>query len=181
MIRREPAMTLRRPIPLPDPPLTDGALALRPWRRGDGPALAAAWADPEVVRWTGVPPSADAAAAERWIAGEADRRARGIALDLVVELEGEVAGEVGLVNIDGQPGTAEIGWWVAPEHRGQGIAAAAAHLVAAWAVEELSVTAVVARCHPDNPASGRVAESDGFCRCEPEPGSASEAEVWRFG
>jgi RimJ/RimL family protein N-acetyltransferase len=174
-------VTLRRPIPLPDPPLQDGRLELRPWRPGDGVALAAAWADPEVARWTGVPAAPDPTVAERWIAGEADRRARGLALDLVIERDGEVVGEVGLVNVDEQPGTAEMGWWVAPEHRGQGVAATAAHLVASWAVEELSVSAVVARCHPDNPASGAVARAAGFSRCEAPGDEAPPAEVWRFG
>lgn len=174
-------MTLRRPIPLPDPPLQDGPLELRPWRPGDGAALAAAWADPEVVRWTGVPEATDAAAAELWIAGEADRRARGLALDLAIERDGAVVGEVGLVDVDGRPGTAEMGWWIAPEHRGRGIAADAARLVASWAVDELSVTTVVARCHPDNPASGAVAAAAGFARCETEDDPALPVEVWRFG
>lgn len=170
----DPAMTLRRPIPLPDPPLQEGALELRPWRPGDGEALASAWADPEVARWTGVPASADPDAAERWISGEADRRSRGLALDLVIEVEGEVAGEVGLVNVDGEPGTAEIGWWVAPEHRGKGVAAAAADLVASWAVEELSIVTVVARCHRSNPGSSRVAKAAGFERRDLE----GDLEVW---
>jgi hypothetical protein len=30
-----------RSIPLPDPPLTDGEVRLRPWERGDVPAIAA--------------------------------------------------------------------------------------------------------------------------------------------
>lgn len=179
MTRDDPAMALRRPIPLPDPPLQEGDLELRPWRAGDGPALAKAWADPEVARWTGVPASTDPEAAERWIAGEADRRARGLALDLVIEVAGVVAGEVGLVNVDGQPGTAEIGWWVAAEHRGRGVAATAAHLVAAWAIDELSVSTVCARCHPDNPASGAVARAAGFSLGAVV--DETSVELWEFG
>jgi RimJ/RimL family protein N-acetyltransferase len=173
-------MALRRPIPLPDPPLHEGDLALRPWRPGDGPALAAGWADPEVARWTGVPSTTDTAAAERWIAGEADRRARGLALDLAIEVDDEVVGEIGLLNVDGEPGTAEIGWWVAPTHRGRGIAGTAAQLVASWAVDELSVTTVIARCDAENPASVRVAEAAGFCRCT-APVDRPGTEVWQFG
>ena len=168
-------MTVRRAIPLPDPPLSDGRMTLRPWCPGDGPALAAAWADPEVVRWTGAPAGADAAAAERWITGEADRRARGVALDLVIDVDGQVAGEVGIVDVADAPGTAEIGWWVAPDHRGHGIAAGAARLVASWVVDELSVAKVVARCHPDNPASAGVARAAGFMPADGQP-----ADVWLY-
>lgn len=166
----------RPPIPLPDPPLAAGPLVLRPWTTDDAPALAAAWADPDVERWTGVPGRTDEGAAQRWIAGEADRRARGLALDLVIEVDGEVAGEVGLTAIDPDPGTAEIGWWVAPGHRGRGLAAEAAKLVASWAVEELCVETVVARCHRENPASSGVARAAGFAPASAEP----PEEVWQF-
>ena len=173
-------MTLRTPIPLPDPPLQEGAVALRPWRRDDAGALAAAWSDPEVVRWTGVPARADETAAERWIGGEADRRARGLAIDLVIDVDGQVAGEVGLVNVDPQAGTAEIGWWVGPEHRGRGLASTAAGLVAAWAVDELNVETVVARCNPANAGAEAVAEAAGFTPVE-EPARPDDQRVWRFG
>ena len=59
-------------IPLPDPPLRSGDLRLRPWRLDDAPALVAAWADPEIQRWTAVPERA------RPRGGRAlDRRRRG--------------------------------------------------------------------------------------------------------
>lgn len=164
------------PVPLPDPPLVDGDLVLRPWAEADAPALAAAWADPAVVRWTGVPPATGLAAARRWIGGDADRRARGLCLDLVVDRSGTVAGEVGLAAFDPGSGTAEIGWWIAPPHRGNGWAGRAARLVATWAVDELALVAVVARCHEGNPASARVARAAGFERA----GCDGPVELWRF-
>jgi RimJ/RimL family protein N-acetyltransferase len=169
--------TARPPIPLPDPPLGEGDLRLRPWAMEDARALAEAWADPEVERWTGVPERADQAAAARWISGEADRRARGLALDLVIEQDGQVVGEVGLSDLTTQPGAAEIGWWVAPDRRGRGLAARAARLVAMWAVEELCVDEVVARCRRTNPVSSGVARAAGFRRAD----QTAEEEVWRFG
>ena len=118
-------------------------------------ALAAAWADPVVVRRTAVPPVRDVAAATRWIAGEAERRAQGLALDLVVASAAgggrDVLGEVGLARFDrpgaggrpaaggggrfaGADGRAEIGFWTAPAARGRGLAAVAVRLLAAWAL-----------------------------------------------
>lgn len=170
-------MTLSRvPVPLPDPPLADGELLLRPWAPTDASTLAAAWADPDVARWTGVPAANDEAAARRWIQGDADRRARGLALDLAIERDGAVVGEVGLADIDPDAGTAEIGWWIAPEHRGEGVATRATRLVATWAVDELAVAAITARCHRANPASGAVAEAAGFVRA----GASDDVEEWRF-
>lgn len=163
------------PVPLPDPPLADGALVLRPWRLADAPCLVQAWHDPEVVRWTGVPDRTDLEAAQRWISGDAHRRALGLALDLVIDVGGAVAGEVGLAGLEAGAGTVDIGWWVAADRRGAGLASRAARLVASWAVTELSVTAVVARCHPDNPASAAVAQAAGF-----HADLASGPDVWRF-
>jgi RimJ/RimL family protein N-acetyltransferase len=147
-------------IPLPDPPLRSGQLVLRPWHLDDAPALVAAWADEEVRRWTAVPDARDLAAAERWIAGDAIRRARDLSLDLVVDRHGEVVGEVGLATFDRAGNTVEIGWWTAAAHRGQGVATAAATTLTEWAASHFGV-AVVARCHPDNLAAIAVARRAG--------------------
>jgi RimJ/RimL family protein N-acetyltransferase len=169
-------MTARSaPVPLPDPPLSGAGFVLRPWSVVDAAVLALAWADPEVARWTGVPARPDEATARRWITGDADRRARGLSLDLVIDVDGSVAGEVGLAAIDVATRSAEIGWWVAPTHRGRGLATAAAGVVASWAVEELCIDHVLARCALGNPASGGVARAAGF-----HPVGAPGAGLWRF-
>ena len=147
-------------IPLPDPPLRTGDLLLRPWHQDDAAALAAAWADEDVQRWTGVPLPRDQAAAERWITGDAERRRRELSLDLVVERRGEVAGEVGLAGLDRRGGTLQIGWWTAAAHRGEGVASAAVGLVARWAQTTLGLMPV-AVCDPANPASEAVAARAG--------------------
>jgi RimJ/RimL family protein N-acetyltransferase len=147
-------------IPLPDPPLRSGDLALRPWRLDDAPALVEAWADPDLQRWTGVPVERDLAHAERWIAGDEERRRRDLSLDLVVDRGGEVAGEVGLSAIDRRARTAEIGWWTAAAHRRQGIAMAAASLLVTWTRETLGLTCI-ARCDAGNPGSVAVAQRAG--------------------
>lgn len=147
-------------IPLPDPPLRSGALVLRPWRPDDAPALVAAWADPEIQRWSAVPAVRDLAGAERWIAGDGVRRERELSLDLVVERDRRVAGEVGLSQLDRRRGTVEIGWWTAERDRGRGLASTAGRLLVGWASATLGV-AVVARCDAANPASVIVAERAG--------------------
>lgn len=163
-------------LPLPDPPLADGDLVLRPWGIHDAADLVAAWADPDIGRWTGVPDRRDLAAAERWIAGDLARRQRGVALDLVIESGGTLVGEVGLVGFAEGEGTAEVGWWLARAHRGRGYASRAVRLLTDWATAELCVEGLVAHCHRSNPASGAVARRAGFVG--PESADA-EIEVWR--
>jgi RimJ/RimL family protein N-acetyltransferase len=158
-------------FPLPWPPLADAGtgIALRPWGAGesDDVALAAAWTDPEVARWSAVPADASVDAARHWIRGEGDRRARGLAMDLVItplDDAGRVLGEVGLVMVDEGRGWAELGYWLTPEARGGGRATAAASTFATWALRELPVRRLFARTHPDNPRSGRVAQGAGLQR-----------------
>jgi RimJ/RimL family protein N-acetyltransferase len=152
--------------PLPDPPLADDVVRLRLWTEADAPALAAAWADDEVRRWTAVPARPDEDHARRWIAGERIRRERGLGLDLVIspadEGDATVLGEVGIATIAGGPDRAEAGWWIGPDHRRQGIATRAVTLVAAWCRDELHLE-LFAEVDPDNLPSVWVAESAG-CR-----------------
>ncbi len=83
------------PVPIPEPELVDTArgVRLRPWRTNahDGAALVAAWHDGSVMAANAVPQDASPEAARRWILGEADRRVRGLALDLVISVLGELA------------------------------------------------------------------------------------------
>lgn len=169
-------------FPLPWPPLADAAthIGLRPWGAGeDDPAvLAAAWADPEVVRWTAVPEDATVEAARTWIRGEEVRRSSGLAMDLVISRLDEpriVLGEVGLVMVEADKGWAELGFWLTPEARGAGRASAAAAVFVEWVLRELPVKRLFARTQPDNPKAGRVAQAAGMTRAgELETGT----EVW---
>jgi RimJ/RimL family protein N-acetyltransferase len=153
-------------LPLPDPPLSDGVVRLRPWGAADVPALVDAWADEEIQKWTAVPPQRDSAAALRWIASEQLRRDRSLAIDLVVSPadldDATVLGEVGLVPLAGGPNRAELGWWVAPAHRRHGIATRAVGMFATWARDVVGFTDLFAEVHADNPASLWVAESAGL-------------------
>jgi RimJ/RimL family protein N-acetyltransferase len=155
-------------IPLPDPPLTDGVVRLRPWTSSpeDVDALVAAWSDPEIRAWTAVPEEPTVEQAARWIAGEGVRRERGLALDLVVSPaepadDATVLGEVGLAPLAGGPARFEAGWWVAAPHRRQGIATRAVRLVASWAADVLEVE-LFATVDAHNPASIWVAEAAGI-------------------
>ena len=150
-------------LPLPDPPLTDGVVRLRPWSVHDVEGLVDAWADEEIQKWTLVPARRNADDAMRWIASEQLRRDRSLALDLVISPadpeDTTMLGEVGMVPLTGGPSRAELGWWVATPHRRQGIATRAVALFADWLREVLEFTDLFAEVDPENPASVWVAES----------------------
>jgi RimJ/RimL family protein N-acetyltransferase len=154
-------------------------IRLRGWRDdpADIAALVAAWRDPSVASANPVPSDPSPGAARRWIAGESERRLRGLALDLVISpFDGDIVwGEVGLRGFDGAIRRAEVGWWLATEARGRGVAAAAVDLVATWALAEpLGLRQVWARIDPVNAASSRVAAAAGFRLL----GRAGGGEVW---
>jgi RimJ/RimL family protein N-acetyltransferase len=168
-------------VRLPVPSLQDRrrGVRLRLWRDdpADVAALVVAWHDPLVVAHSPVPRDTSPEAARRWIAGDAERRARGLALDLVIApVDGDdVWGEVGLRGFDGATGRAEVGWWLAAEARGRGLAAAALDLLATWALSPpLGLRQVWARAGTINQASAHAAAAAGFHRL----GAAGAADIW---
>jgi RimJ/RimL family protein N-acetyltransferase len=75
-----------------------------------------------------------------------------------------VFGGGSLYGIDLHERRASVGYWLAPAHRGRGIATRATRLMARWGFSELGVGRIELTCGPDNRASQRVAERVGFAR-----------------
>ncbi|MGH4028049.1 GNAT family N-acetyltransferase [Actinomycetota bacterium Odt1-20B] len=133
-----------------DPTPSAPGLTLRPWRPDDVGALVAAHRDPELRRWlvTGLEGEGDAL---RWIEEQEAGRVSGACFGFaVVEQavgggrEGEGAGggrPVGHVAVRVEPdrsrdgAASEVGYWVAPEARGRGIAARALDAASRWAFD----------------------------------------------
>jgi RimJ/RimL family protein N-acetyltransferase len=152
-------------IPLPDPPLTDGELSLRPWEPRDVPAVTAACQDPEIPRWTVVPHRYTERHARDFISGTAADLATGRELALaVVDGDDRLLGALGLSNFDWPDLKAEIGYWVAAEARRRGVGARATRLLAVWALTSLGLERVELLANPRNEASLRLAERAGFTR-----------------
>lgn len=103
------------------------AIRLRRWadpdsHRGcmDVEALVAAWGDPEIARWNPVPAELSPEHAARWIAGTRSQTVTSPSIDVVLcGPDGMLIGELGL-QVDHDRMLAEIGFWVASEHRGRG-------------------------------------------------------------
>ena len=154
-----------RPIPLPDPPLTDGEIRLRPWESRDVPAVTAACQDPEIPRWTVVPHNYTERHARDFISHSAGELANGRELALaVVDGEDRVLGALGMSNFDWSDLKGEIGYWMAPEARRRGVGARATRMLAEWALTTLGLERLELLANPRNEASLRLAERAGFTR-----------------
>ena len=144
--------------------ISDGVVVLRLPSDADVPAIVAACQDPEIPRWTRVPRPYGEGEARGWLAQEAQSRADGEMLGLVVvdAEDGRLLGSAGIVHIDRDEGRCELGYWMAREARGRGVATRAVRLLSRWALDTLPVDRIEIHAEPDNAASRRVAERVGF-------------------
>jgi RimJ/RimL family protein N-acetyltransferase len=148
--------------------LTDEVVLLRPWRETDVPAKLMAFSEPLVQRfpWPRSTPYTEADA-RRYFVEQEQARLRGEELNFAfVEPEGDdvVLGGGSLYDVELEQRRAAVGYWLAPEARGRGVATRAVRLIARWAFEDLEVARLELTCSPDNHASQRVAERCGFTR-----------------
>jgi RimJ/RimL family protein N-acetyltransferase len=82
---------------------------------------------------------------------------------LIVERSsGLVIGCVGIAQDDNSPETVELGYYVAREHWGHGIATEAGSVILAYGIGLVGRSRITAGYFADNPASGRVLEKLGF-------------------
>jgi len=145
--------------------LRDGDVVLRPWRLEDVPRVTQICQDPEIARWTLVPSPYDESHARTWIEQTLrDWDDRAHAAFAVTDGGGEVVGAMGLRLHRQYSVNASIGYWVAREARGRGVATIALRLLARWALEEARLPRLELVTDPGNAASQKVAERAGFRR-----------------
>ena len=78
--------------------------------------------------------------------------------------DGEFLGFTGIVDLDAEARQGEIGYVVAREARGRGVAGRSLRLVTDWALDTLGLQRVELHIDPENEASIRVAERCGYVR-----------------
>lgn len=150
----------------PDPPLSDGAIRLRPWTLHDLSAVEQAGHDPYVPATTTVPASYSEEAGRAWIERQWQRLSDGLGIVLCIAdaPTDEPLGMIALWVRDMAQGRASFGYWVVPRARGRGAATTAVRLLGTWAFVTLNVARLEILVEPDNAASQRVAERAGFQR-----------------
>ena len=146
-------------LPVPDPPLTDGVVTLRPPREEDLRAIEQGIADPDVVRWFG--PS-DYSAWEvlelnrsRWADGTG-------ATFSVCDHSDACLGHVWVNLADSKRGS--VGYWLLPDARGKGYATRSVHLISRWALGEVGLARLSLFTGASNERSLRVAERSGYVK-----------------
>jgi RimJ/RimL family protein N-acetyltransferase len=155
------------PLALPDPPLSDGVIALRRWTPADIPAIAEACQDPEIPRWTLVPSPYTEADARAYLQRVESGWGDGVRATFAVvdaAADGAPLGSSGLQAIDWDQRVADIGYWVAAPARGRGVATRAVELLVEWAFGTLGLERVELRTNADNGRSQAVAARAGFSR-----------------
>lgn len=158
---------MTQPIQLPSEPLVLGDTALRPWSEDDLEQLVQACRDPEIVRFTRVPPGYTERDGRQYIASRraaaAERTAASMAIVAARDLS-RLLGSVSLFRFSWRDARGEIGYWLAPSARGQGSAGAAVAAICGWGFAALGLGRIDLLAATDNLASQRVAERAGFTR-----------------
>jgi RimJ/RimL family protein N-acetyltransferase len=154
------------PLLLPDPPLADERVVLRPLAEGDVADVVEGCRDPLVQRFTRVPMAYTEDDARAFIGGAPDRRRHGVSLELAIaDATGErLEGVIGLVRDRWDVERAEVGYWVTPRARGAGVASRALALLSRWALDEVGFARIDLQASVANPGSLRVAERCGYVR-----------------
>ena len=145
--------------------LTDGSVTLRAWEPHDARAVFEACQDPLIAHFIpDVPMPYTEESARQFVVrrradwASDDERSFAIA-DAAT---GEVLGAIARHGPWGH--RAQFGYWLAPSARGRGVATRALRLVTDWTLETAGIIRLDLYTHPDNDASGRVAERAGYVR-----------------
>ncbi|HKG10775.1 MAG TPA: GNAT family protein [Gaiellaceae bacterium] len=149
---------------LKPPDLRAEAFLLRPWRLDDLDQLVAAVQDPAVPRWTRVPEPYGLADGRAFIEATTKSWKDGTSAPFAVvdAADEQLLGSIGVRFHE--EGAATVGYWIARESRGRGIATEALRLVSRWVLTALGVERLELVTEPANIASQRVAERAGFRR-----------------
>ncbi len=140
----------------------DGFVLRAPCAEDVGP-IAAACRDDLIQRWLPLPTPYEEADARFFVDEFASSQLTGgDGIVRTIEADGELAGMIDLKHTDWRGRTTEIGYWIAPGHRGAGLAGRATEVLADWALREQGMARVEVRAAVGNAASSRAALAAGF-------------------
>ncbi len=131
------------------------SVTLRPFRNADAEALHPIFADPEAMRFWSTPPHASLEDTRAFVRATIAATSEGRGDDQVIVFEGRVIGKAGLWD------NREIGFILAPEYWGRGLAREAVGLVIARA-RARGVTSIRADVDPRNSACLGLLRRMGF-------------------
>ncbi|MFL5955662.1 MAG: GNAT family N-acetyltransferase [Gaiellaceae bacterium] len=144
--------------------LADDRIRLEPLTQAHRGHMIELARDPEVLRYTRVPADADEAYVTGWIGRYEEGWEDGRRLGWTIRdaAGGAFLGFAAIVTLDLGALEGEIGYMVAPEARGRGVATRAVALLTRWGFDELGLERLELRIDPANLGSVRVAERSGY-------------------
>lgn len=159
---------------IPQPTLSDGVVTLRPWRAADAQAVYEACQDPEIPRFVPIPQPYTLDDGRWFVTHAAEESKVGPSAHFAIvdpatdRLLGAISrhGASSEARVPGRTAhRASVGYWLAREARGRGVATRAVRLLADWTFAATDVIRLELYTDVANERSGRVALRAGF---EPE-------------
>ncbi len=148
-------------------------LILRPAQPSDAEQLNPAFGDPKVMRYWSEPPHKDVERTKEWIDKMTKAEQNGLT-DFIITLEPESTpiGKIGVWQGD------EIGFLLARQHWGKGLAKEALSSILPYLFKEENFEALTADIDPRNAASRRILEKMGFVEYEYKERTAEIGGEW---
>lgn len=142
------------PLDYPHPELRSDLVRLRRWRYDDLACIEAASADPEIPKGTTVPPVYTEEEGRAFIERQWGRQTSGRGLSLAIaELRTDAAKGLVFLGLERIEGHCELGYWLIPGARGQGLGAEAVGLASRWVLTATHIHRLTAQVMPGNTAS----------------------------
>lgn len=135
-------------------------LELRGPDPGDIPAITEACQDPEIQHWTIIPSPYHRSDAEGFIEMVRAGWASGLSPTWALREAGALVGMIGLA--DEGAGSAELGFWLAPNGRGRGLMDEAAAAVCSYGFGAMGLARISWRAFVGNTGSAAIARRAGF-------------------
>jgi RimJ/RimL family protein N-acetyltransferase len=153
----------------PDYPVRTDRLLLRPLHEADAAALVAYHSSADVHRFLPMDPMDTDGVLQRlrhglWSRSTLDEEGDILFLGVELIATGELIGDMMLRWLSAKDRCGEIGYVINPAHGGNGYATEAARAILHLGFDELGLHRMIARIHPANTASLRLAERLGMRR-----------------
>jgi RimJ/RimL family protein N-acetyltransferase len=149
---------------VPEPPLSDDLIALRPLQPSDAIAIAEACADPLIPKFTFMPDNLTPYQAVEWVERRKEQWRKGQVAGFAIVAATDRRNLVGTIGVavDRERVSGEVFYWIAAHARLRGFATRSVRLISAWAFEDLGLQRLELLTHPENEASQRVAVAAGY-------------------
>jgi RimJ/RimL family protein N-acetyltransferase len=152
---------------------------LRPVRESDVQAIVRACQDPEIARWLPhLPHPYRVEDAQSFVEQATDGRELGS--EWAFAIVDETAALLGVISVRLTDEPPTVGYWMAREARGRGVATAATISISQWTFETFRPPRLALHAEPENRASVRVAEKSGFVRMPGTTKGLDDRDLWVF-